>query len=182
MSNSPTGCSRADHPVLRLAGDFSPVVPGVRCRERGSIGRMGGAANRQAAGCRPAASYVRRRSSSSTRRRPLASSTSWPRRSTAIKLGCDGDPAASNERGQLALLGLIQIARGDDAAAAQAIDAIKPLLDKLSADAPSGRAGPSWSWPRGPSPRPSLRQPAVELLDTMADRPETKKPPRPSTS
>ena len=48
----------------------------------------------------------------------------------------DDDNRTINERGKRSLLAMIQIARGDDAAAARAIEAIQPMLEKIPLDQP----------------------------------------------
>ena len=153
-----------DHPVLRLAGDFSPsfpaatLVPQKRQQARVPTAMIdahhkvrlqtGGELRAPALALIDAA-------------KSLAKLDELAAQITAIKLD-GGDPADSNERAKLAFAGLIAIARGDDSVAAQALKASKPLLAKLSADAPEcdalARAGPGRAGDR--SGRRSVSRPS----------------------
>ena len=93
----------------------------------------------------------------------------------AIKSDGD-DPFDRNERAKLAFAGVIAIARGDDDGATQALKTGKPLLAKLTALAPEWVRWPELLLAARAIKRPSLRQPAVELLDVMAEQSKQKKP------
>ncbi len=158
-----------DHPVLRLAGDFSPSFPASGSGANGDDGDANHKFRLQAGGelNAPALALVNAAKS-------LAKLDELAAHITAIKPD-GGGPAASNERAKLAFTGLIAIARGDDASAAQAMKAGKPLLSKLSADAPESVRWPELVLAAKAIQRPSLRQPAIELLDVMADQAKQKK-------
>ena len=160
-SGSPAGYSpAADRPVWRLSGELSPSFPAPACRaDAGTTNaERGRAAATRAApgprGSRRAERSMRRHSSSS----PRAQAAGQARRAGARK-GAErrGRRACRNhaefERGRLAMLGLIQIARGDDDGALKTIRAIEPPLKKLGANAPvHTRRWPGACWsPRGRS-------------------------------
>ena len=63
---------------------------------------------------------------------------------------------------------MIQIARGDDTAAAKALETIKTLLDKRPIDQPEWTRWPEMVLAARAIERPSLRTPAQSLLETMA--------------
>ena len=158
-----------DHPLLRLAGDFGPSFPASGSGANGDGGDANHKFRLQAGGelNAPALALVNAAKS-------LAKLDELAAHITAIKPD-GGGPAASNERAKLAFTGLIAIARGDDASAAQAMKASKPLLSKLSADAPESVRWPELVLAAKAIQRPSLRQPAIELLDVMADQAKQKK-------
>ncbi len=87
-----------------------------------------------------------------------------------------GDDAAASERGRRVLLVLIQIARGDDAAAAKAIEAITPILDKVPLDQPEWTRWPELVLAARAAGRPALRRQALSIAEALAVRAE-KKPP-----
>ncbi len=74
------------------------------------------------------------------------------------------------ERGRLALLGLIQIARGDDAGAAKTIAAIATPLKKLDADAPVFTRWPELLLTSRAIERPALRIQAAQLMDILIEQ------------
>jgi hypothetical protein len=87
-----------------------------------------------------------------------------------------GDNRAVNERGQHALLALIQIARGDDAAAAKSLAAIKPMLDRLPVDQPEWARWPELALAARALEQPALRRDSLALLETISAQAEKKTP------
>ncbi len=85
----------------------------------------------------------------------------------AIKLESESDRVA-NERGRIALEALIQIARGDDTAAAKALDSMKTRLDKSPIDQPEWMHWPEMVLAAHALERPRLRLSAQSILETMA--------------
>ena len=165
-----------DHPVLRLAGDFSPSFPASGSGANGDGGDANHKFRLQAGGelNAPALALVNAAKS-------LAKLDELAAHITAIKPD-GGDPAASNERAKLAFTGLIAIARGDDASAAQAMKAGKPLLSKLSAQRRRACVGPNWCWPpKQFSGRRSVSR-RSSCWTSWPTRQNRKRPPRPSTS
>ena len=117
-----------DRPIIRifrLEGDFTPVVPDSR---PASDRPVGASACKPAAPACPAIELV-------DSAKELGKLDELAAKVEGLKLDA-GDDAAASERGRRALLALIQIARGDDAAAAKAIEAIEPILDKVPLDQP----------------------------------------------
>ncbi len=83
-----------------------------------------------------------------------------------------------DRRGQLALLALVQSARGKDAEAAAALESLRPLLAKVSAGAPEWQRWPELIALSAIHDRPK-GGPASSLLDTLANvelKPETPTP------
>ena len=87
-------------------------------------------------------------------------------------------PAADDvdRRGQLALMALIAMARGEDDKAAASLEQLKPLLEKRA-----GRSARRASWPEltvtaRAIERPRLRPAALALLDMMVDQAQKKSP------
>ena len=121
----------------------------------------------------PAARSAPRPSSWSTRPRPWAGpgSTSWPS-------GSSKAPAADdvNRRGQLALIALIAMARGEDDRAAASLEQLKPLLEKRPADQPEGASWPELTLTARAIERPRLRPAALALLDMMVEQAQKKSP------
>ena len=138
MSCSPTGCSR--RPIIRSCGwkATSALVPGARARrqEPGTTAQRGGKPRLQTGGelRAPAIELV-------DAARSLGKLDELAARVEGIKLE-GNDDGATGERARLAMLGLIALARGDDGAAAKALESIKPLLSKLVPDAPTWQRWP----------------------------------------
>ena len=159
-----------DHPVFRLEGNFSPSFPPPGLSTTNSRVRKPLLASVAPSESRAAASLRAPAIELVDTANALGKLDELAKRIDAIKLDTDSEPRA-NERGKLALLGLIQIVRGDDAAAAKALDTIKTLHrpDAGSINR-SGRGGPNWSLIARAIERPGLRTPALSLLED-ADRP-----------
>ena len=84
-----------------------------------------------------------------------------------------GTESPEFERGRLALIGLIQIARGDDSGALKTIAAIATPLKKLDPDAPVYSRWPELLLASRAIERSALRIHAAQLMQTCS----TKSPP-----
>jgi hypothetical protein len=167
-----------DHPVCRLEGDFTPSFPAPGAgepksktgtgdekdpeRNRGSRLQTGGAIRA------PAIELV-------DCARELGKLDELAERVGSIPTAAVGDDPAGG-RGKLALLALIQIARGDDDAAAQAIAALGPPRDKLPLDQPEWARWPELATAARAATRPALRPKALALLETMARQAASRTP------
>ena len=80
------------------------------------------------------------------------------------------DDAGYGERAKLAFTGLSAMARGDEQEAAAVLKTIKPLLTKIAADAPESLRWPEMVLAARTISQAKLRQPAVELLEIMAEQ------------
>jgi tetratricopeptide (TPR) repeat protein len=74
------------------------------------------------------------------------------------------DPKA-DPRGRLALLAIVQAALGNDAAATDALNQLKPLAEKMPFDAPTWRRWPELIAAAGTLSRPACAAAAGQLLD-----------------
>ncbi|MFI5456257.1 MAG: DUF1583 domain-containing protein [Isosphaerales bacterium] len=167
-----------DHPVWRLEGLFTPSFPANRPGDaRGSTNASGGngpgphrAVRLQTGGSleAPAIELVEVA-------RSLAKLDELAARVQAIELLPGGDPPAG-ERGKLSIQGLIEIARGDDAAAAKTLALIKPMFEKLPLDQPEWTRWPELVLAARALDRPVLRAAALSLLGTMGDQVGKKSP------
>ena len=140
-----------DHPDWRLEGDFTPTFP-PPSTTKGVEGKRvptGGELRSPAIALVDAA-------------KALGKLDELVKRIDQIQAD-----RAANERGKLALLALVQIARGDDAEAAKALNKIKPMLDKRPSDQPSWTNWPELVLASRAIERPGLRFSARSLLETM---------------
>ena len=87
-------------------------------------------------------------------------------------------PAADDvdRRGQLALIALIAMARGEDDRAAASLEQLKPLLEKRPADQTEGASWPELTLTARAIERPRLRPAALALLDMMVEQAQKKSP------
>lgn len=147
-----------DHPTFRLAGTFAPTNPipdpdaptaaaGARRIEQG--GQLEAPAMELVA-----TAEGLQRLDDLLERVEKAEATSDPDR-----------------RGRLALLALVQAARGDEARATESLEALKPLLAALSPDEPATQRWPELVAAVGVRDRRStLAKPALDLLQTMVEQ------------
>jgi hypothetical protein len=160
-----------DHPVFRLAGTFTPSfpVPSAGEEKATTVARSrngaGGTVRLQTGGdLRAPAIELVETAKAIGRLNELAG------RVTAAPVDDNAPDRAVNQRGKSALLALIQIARGDDAAAAQTIESIKPLLEKIESDQADWARWPELAVASQAVIRPAIRPRAVALLDTLIEQ------------
>ena len=117
-----------DHPVWRLEGEFAATFAPPAAKKTAPNANRG--VRMQSGGelRAPAIELVETA-------KALGKLDELVNRVAAIKLESESDRVA-NERGRIALEALIQIARGDDTAAAKALDSMKARLDKSPIDQP----------------------------------------------
>jgi lipopolysaccharide biosynthesis regulator YciM len=159
-----------DHPLLRLEGDFTPSFPAPPLRaanapamaataddtDRPSRVQAGGELRAPAIELVDAARSLGKLEELKTRVEGLTLEGS--------------ELAAANARAQLALLGMIAVARGDDATAVNALQSIKTLLEKTSNDQPAWQRWPELCLAASARSRPALRKPAMTLLTTVFEQ------------
>ena len=119
--------------------------------------------------CSRAEKWWRRPWSWWPRPRRRASSTSWREQVESRKPAANTDPAGF-ERGRLALVCLIQIARADLAGAAKTIEAIEPLLGKLAPDVPLCARWPELLVAARATRAAPLRPQASRMLDVLLEQ------------
>jgi len=160
-----------EHPLLRLEGDFGPSFPTLVNGSKSEAPSSGvGNARLQTGGeLRAPAIDLVDAARAINKLDELAARVEGAR----IPVGVEREVF---ERSRLALLGLIAIARGDDASAARSIDSIKPLLAKLALDTPAWKRWPEMCLATRALSRPALRKPALALVDTMVEQVDKRKP------
>jgi tetratricopeptide (TPR) repeat protein len=160
-----------EHPLLRLEGEFSPSFPALQpvawneaasAGERRARAQAGGELRAPVIDLVDAARAANKLDDLAAR---VEGAKHFP--------GSDHDVF---ERSKLAVLGLIAIARGDDAAAARAIDSINPLLGQLALDAPAWKRWPELCLATRALSRPALRKPALAVVDRMIEQVDKRKP------
>jgi len=166
----------ADHPLWRLEGEFSSTFPAPSLSTAKTPAVLGNGngpvrAARLQTGGEPRAPAIELVEAAKT----LAKLDELTARIEGIKLALS-EHAAANERAKLALLGMIAGARGDDAAAAKALESIKPLLEKSSSDQPAWGRWPEMCLASSARSRPALRKPALALVTTMVEQVAKRKP------
>ncbi|MGP0063330.1 MAG: DUF1583 domain-containing protein [Isosphaeraceae bacterium] len=168
----------ADHPVFRLEGDFSPSF-----QTPSESGSPGGVALRAPTPATPGLHRSVRLQTGGLLRSPaldlvdtakeLGKLDELSAQVEGMKLEA-GDDADASERGRRALLALIQVARGDDAAASKSIEAIQPILAKLPLDQPEWTRWPELVLADRAAGRPALRRQALAIAEALAVRAEKK--------
>ncbi len=155
----------ADHPIFRVEGDFSPSFPAFASNEaagRGVRVQTGGLLRAPALELVDTAKELGKLDELAAKLEGLKDSP--------------GDDVAASGRGRLALPILIQIARGDDASAAEGIAKIQPILGAIPLDQPEWTRWPERVVADRAVSRPALRRRALALAEALAVRAE-KKPP-----
>ncbi len=163
----------ADRPAWRLSGDLAPSFPAPACAKEAGTTNAGAAsgntkpagANRLETGAEITAPALEL----------VATAQATGKLDDLVARVQNAKPegaadADAFERGRLALLGLIQLARGDDAAALKTITTIEPLLKKLAADAPVHARWPELLVASRALEHQPLFVPAAALLDIMLDQ------------
>jgi hypothetical protein len=141
-----------DHPLVRLEGDFAPSYPAAAGPDAGLGGTI-----------RSPAFELLRVSHESGKLDDLA------RQVEALKV--EGlDPFAASQRGRLALLAMIQGARGDVAAAVATIDALRAILEKLPPDLDEWARWPELVVAERTAHRPEFDRPALAMMELLARR------------
>ena len=165
-----------DHPLLRLAGEFTPSFPPPPAGEMKPVA----ASDNGRGPDRP----VRLQTGGELRApaielvetaRVLGKLKELSAQVEGIKLEETEHPAA-NERAELALLGMIAIARGDDAPAAEALNLIRPLLVKSSANQPAWERWPELCLASSARSRSALRRSAIALVTSIFEQAAQRKP------
>ncbi len=160
-----------DRPVWRLSGELSPSFPARSTAGQTGTGsqRLAGASRLETGGeiTAPALDLV------ATAQAAGKLDQLAERVQSAEAEGETESPQF--ERGRLALLGLIQIARGDDAGALKTMAAIEKPLKKLDPDTPVYLRWPELVLASRAKDRPALRDPASHLRDMMLDLTKTRR-------
>ncbi len=162
-----------DRPVWRLSGQLNASFPAPACaKDAGSASAIGASGSPSSAG-------ASRLESGGEITAPALELVA-----TALAAGKldelaekvrsakpeGGTESPEFERGRLALIGLIQIARGDDSGALKTIAAIATPLKKLDPDAPVYSRWPELLLASRAIERSALRIQAAQLMQTMIDQ------------
>jgi hypothetical protein len=162
-----------DRPAWRLSGDLSPSFPAPECTEAPGKPNTGtSSASSKSAG-------TKRLETGGELRAPALDLVATAKaagkldqlanRVQSVKAE-NGTDRADFERGRLALLGLIQLARGDDSGTLQTMNAIEPALKKLAPDRPVHARWPELLLAARALERPALRIRSAALLDILVDQ------------
>ena len=160
-----------DRPFLRLEGDFSTAFPAPELAGKNPAQRPGGGKPRLQSGGElraPALALIEAA-------RSLGKLDDLAARVEAVKLD-ENDDGATGERARLAMLGLIALARGDDEAAEQALESLRPLLGNLAPDAPTWQRWPEMCLVTRAISRPALRNQTEAVVDMILERVDKRKP------
>ena len=159
-----------DRPVWRLSGELSPAFPAPACGKKDATAATAGA---------PAPGAAKRVQSGGEIQAPayelVAAAAAagkldeLAQRVEANKPEAGADPIEF-ERGRLALLCLIQIAKADDSGAARTLSALEPLLKKLPDLAPTYTRWPAVLVAYRALERPALRGSASQLVDLALEQ------------
>jgi hypothetical protein len=160
-----------DHPVLRLEGDFNPSFPAPDFGQKPTAtASVGGRARVQVGGelDAPAIALV-------DAARSLGKLDELTARVEALKSDTN-DHGALAARSRLALLGLIAIARGDDATAGKTLESIRALLEKLPIQEAEFTRWPEMCLATRALAQPALRDRCLALVNTMVTQVDARKP------
>jgi hypothetical protein len=162
----------ADHPVFRLEGDSTPLLPAMSDSLPGAPDENGSGrgVRVQADGeiLAPALELVD--TARSLRKldelATLVAQAQVP----------DDDNRTINERGKRSLLALVHIGRGDDVAAHQVVLELMPMLATIPLDQPEWARWPELALASRAIERPSLRRHTRAILEALAEQAKKQSP------
>ena len=160
-----------DHPVWRFEGDFAPSFPAPPLDvAKAAPAAINGSGNGSGRGVRLQTGGELRAPAIE-----LVETAKTLGRLDDLAARVRGMTLATDERGKLALDGLIGIARGDDAATAKILAELTVLLSKQPPDGPQWTRWPEMCLAARAAARPALRKPGLALADAIALQVEKRK-------